>query len=100
MVDIKSEWRAFVYKGELLDVRNYSGDFRIFPDISIIEEMIKDYKNSPKAYTLDVAVDDKENTVLIEIHQFFSCGLYGFADYRVLPKMFIDTHKEIIREDR
>lgn len=96
VIDILSEWRGFIYNGKLLDIRNYSGDFRLFPNIDIVENMIAGYTGSPKAYTLDVAIDGGKNTVLIEVHQFFSCGLYGFSDYRVLPQMFIASHREII----
>ena len=58
--------------------------------------MINAYADSPYAYTIDVAVLGNKETVLIEVHPFFSCGLYGFADYRVLVDMFIITHKQII----
>lgn len=96
LVDISSEWRGFVYKNELLDIRCYLGDFTMFPDFKKIEKMINTYTDSPYAYTIDVAVLGNKETVLIEIHPFFSCGLYGFADYRVLVDMFITTHKQII----
>lgn len=99
-VDILSEWRAFVFRGELLDIRNYSGDFRCVPDINVVESMIKSYKNSPIAYTIDVGVLNKEGnrpTALIEVHEFFSCGLYGFREYKLLPRMFIETHKELLK---
>jgi hypothetical protein len=87
VIDIKSEWRAFVFCDRLLDVRRYAGDFRVFPDIKLIEEMIKDYKTSPDAYTLDVGVNDN-GTFVIEVHPFASCGLYGFTHY-LLPEMFV-----------
>lgn len=48
--------------------------------------MIGEYSNDPKrpgAYTMDIAVSkDRDNlvhTVLLEIHPFVSCGLYGFC---------------------
>lgn len=99
VVDILSEWRAFVFNGKLVDLRNYGGDFTIFPNVDTIKSMIEHYKKSPKAYTLDVAIINKSNyeTALIEVHQFFSCGLYGFADYTILPQMFITTHNEILK---
>lgn len=49
--------------------------------------MIEEYKEAPIAYTLDVAITDKGDTVVLEVHDFFSCGLYGFNDYRKLPYM-------------
>lgn len=94
VVPIDSEWRGFVYNGELLDLRCYTGDFSFFPDVSIVRDMVRAFKDAPKAYTIDVGVSNR-GAFLIEIHQFFSCGLYGFADYKVLPQMFISCHREI-----
>ena len=96
LIDIESEWRSFVFNGKLLDIRCYSGDFELFPDIRLVKYMINRYKNSPRAYTIDVGVNKDKDTFLIEVHQFFSCGLYGFTDYRVLPQMFVSCHREII----
>jgi hypothetical protein len=83
---IESEWRAFVYKGKLVGLQNYSGEFTKFPKVSAIKSMIYAYKSAPVAYTLDVAVCDYA-TVIIEVHDFFSCGLYGFANHAIYPQM-------------
>lgn len=89
--NIESEWRGFVHNGKLVDIRNYSGDPQIFPDVSAIGEMIDVWRDAPIAYTIDVAIclrNYKRATVLIECHNFYSCGLYGFKDHRKLPVMF------------
>lgn len=96
LIDITGEWRGFVYRKQLLDMRCYLGDFTIFPDFKKVEKMIEGYTNSYTAYTIDVATLSNGETALIEIHPFFSCGLYGFFDYKVLVDMFISTHKEIL----
>lgn len=84
----KSEFRCFVYEKELLDIRRYSGDYSILPDFDKIKGMITVYSNSPHAYTLDVGVTENGETVVIEVHDFFSCGLYGFLRTDKLPYMF------------
>jgi len=100
LINIQSEWRAFVYNDKLVGLQNYSGDFTMFPDIKFIEEAIiannhwNDEMNS--AYTLDVGINDKDGTFIIELHDFFSCSLYGMSDYRILPKMFIATWNKLI----
>jgi hypothetical protein len=33
IIEIDSEWRSFVYKGKLVGLQNYSGDFTIFPNV-------------------------------------------------------------------
>jgi len=93
LIEIDSEWRCFVYKGELVGLQNYSGDFKMFPNLEEINYMIKAYTESPIAYTLDVGVHD-ERTFVIEVHDFFSCGLYGFSDHKRLPFMHIRWHDE------
>lgn len=87
VIPIQSEWRAFVYQNKLVGLQNYSGDFTLFPDVVSIREMIGTFERSaPIAYTLDVGVNDS-GTFVIEVHDFFSCGLYGFSDHRIYPFM-------------
>ena len=96
VIDIQSEWRAFVYNHRLVGLQNYSGEFDIFPDVEKIRKMIQVFKTQPIAYTLDVGVSNG-NTVIIEVHDFFSCGLYGFSDYKILPYMFSRWFYEYIK---
>jgi len=94
LVDIDSEWRAFVYQSKLVGLQNYSGEFTMFPDVHDINGMIDAYKSAPIAYTLDVGVFD-EKTFVIECHPMMSVGLYGFSDHKILPYMFYRAFKEI-----
>lgn len=98
VIEIESEWRCFVYQNKLVGLQNYSGDFTMFPIVSHIEMMIKNYKSAPVAYTLDVGVFNYCDTFVIEVHDFFSCGLYGFADHRILPFMYSRWHYEYLRD--
>ena len=98
-IDIKSEWRCFVYNGRLVGLQNYSGDFTLFPNIPTIEGMINAYKSAPIAYTLDVGVRYGFNdTFIIECHDFFSCGLYGFAEHKIYPYMLYRWFHEYLKK--
>jgi hypothetical protein len=97
-INIYSEWRAFIYNGKLVGLQNYSAEFTKFPDINKIHAMIKAYKSAPVAYTLDVGIDGSNNTFVIECHDFFSCGLYGFADHRIYPQMLYKWFKNYINK--
>lgn len=97
LINIDSEYRCFVHKDKLVGLQNYSGDFTLFPNIEIINRMINNYKNSPIAYTLDVGINDT-GTFIIEIHDFFSCGLYGFSDLKILPYMFSQWYFNFIKK--
>jgi hypothetical protein len=89
-INIDSEWRAFVYQGKLVGLQHYSGEFTVFPNVAQIKYFIARYDNAPIAYTLDVSVEEFKHckTDVIEVHDFFSCGLYGFINHAVLPNMY------------
>jgi len=98
LIDIDSEWRAFVYNRELVGLQNYSGDFMMWPNTDSILRMIHLYNDCPPAYTLDIGINREVGTFLIEVHNFYSCGLYGFADNRILPDMFEKSFKWVINK--
>lgn len=96
---IDSEWRAFVYDKKLVGLQNYSGEFTVFPNVEKIKLMIAAYKSAPIAYTLDVGVEaEYDLTFVIEVHDFFSCGLYGFRDI-ILLKMFKNWYYEYLKNN-
>lgn len=97
IISIDSEWRAFVHEGKLVGLQHYVGDFTAFPDVGAIQSMIQAYKDAPLAYTLDVGMV-KEKCVVIEVHSFVSCGLYGFQDYKRLPIMLIQGFNHMRKE--
>ena len=107
-ISIDSEWRAFVYRGKLEGLQHYAGEFTMFPDVQTIKKMIEAYKDSPIAYTLDIGVkpivevDSSifNETFVIEVHDFFSCGLYGFSDVSILPRMFYMWFNEYINKNK
>lgn len=90
LINIRSEFRVFVLRDECMSIQHYLGDVLELPDKNAIRNMIEDYtkdKGRPKSYTLDVAVADTnwgKQTVVLEVHNFVSCGLYGFYDEKLL----------------
>lgn len=88
-----------MYNNKLVGLQNYSGEFDIFPNVNKIKEMISVYNSQPVAYTLDVAITEGNDTVIIEVHDFFSCGLYGFSDHKILPYMFSNWFYSFIRNN-
>jgi len=100
---IFSEWRIFVFKGEVQQACYYAGDPLIFPDTGRIMNMVEAYTKAPVAYTLDVFTAPTKNwdgverteTYVMECHKFYSVGLYGFADYSKLPYMYSQTFYEM-----
>ena len=90
----------FVYHNKIQQACYYDGDPLVFSDAHRIKHMVSEYAkdDAPIAYTLDVYVTDS-STYVMECHRFFSCGLYGFADNRVLPYMFSQEWHEMMTLD-
>lgn len=89
---ILSEWRVFVYHERILDARPYclpgieiSGTIEA-PNYHFIQAVLRHWKPRPTACTLDVAALQDGRTVVVECHNFLSCGLYGF-DSPYIPDM-------------
>jgi len=125
-VDFESEYRIFVYKNDIVGLKHYAGNYWLFPDKDIITKIVKVYeKTAPVAYTLDVGIHELDSydygwiphgrdkkefmpigrsrkylTSIIEIHDFFSCGLYGFNDDRILPFMFSRWWNEYVNKNK
>ena len=99
IVEFTSEWRAFVFRGELRGIHYYSVDFTEFPDIVHVKQMIDAYHDAPAAYTLDIGKTEK-GWFVVEVHPFVSCGLYGFRDNRVLAQMMISGFRWMVEKGR
>jgi len=93
--DVIEEWRGFVFGGKLLDIRRYLNEIENYPDMKFVREVIANYKDAPCSYTIDFGISSSLGTFVIEVHDFFSCGLYGFERYDLLPAMFIRSFFEM-----
>lgn len=76
---VLSEYRVYVFQGEIEAVLNYNGDVTLFPDMELVKKavrMINGNERWLKSYTIDVMVGNR-GTAIIEVHNFASVGLYG-----------------------
>jgi hypothetical protein len=80
IVNIISEYRCYVMEGKLIGIKHYLGDVRKFPNVELIDEMIKFYKNQPIAFAIDLGITNEGNTILIEINDAWSLGNYGLEN--------------------
>ena len=86
VLDIVSEYRAFVRYGQIVDVRRYHGDWKIFPDSKFIEQCVQEFVDAPAGYAIDFGVTVDGQTILIEVNNTCSIGAYGLycVDYAKL----------------
>jgi len=94
IIDIQSEYRCFVHRGQLVGCKNYTGSYEVLPDFRFIRGCIDGYDAQPIAYTLDVAVKANGTTSLIEINDGYGFGNYGF-NYILYCRMIEDRWIEI-----
>lgn len=107
-LNILSEWRCFLYSNELVGCQWYSGDFLEFPKRSGVRALTdmwigtRGHTEYGLTGTLDIAVTldfNREGSsvslVVLEAHEFYSCGLYGFSDYNKLPNMLNRAWNEV-----
>jgi len=94
---IVSEYRCFVHEEKLVGIQHYLGDFKVYPQIKMVEDMIKDYKSANCAYTLDVGVGESGLTLLIEVNDMWAIGSYGM-DAKTYALMCVRRMREIGRQ--
>lgn len=77
IVQFKTEWRCFIRYGEILDIRQYKGDWDSKLSLRIIKHAIRDFTSAPAAYALDFGINDKNQMKLVEVNDGHSLGSYG-----------------------
>jgi len=101
VVEMLSEYRVFVDMGKIVGIKNYRGEFDIFPDMKYINRCFEIYEASgdhPVSYTLDFAVSAKGETTFVEANDAWSIGSYGL-EYDVYTKLLIHRWLEIMRKE-
>ncbi len=95
LIDIESEWRVFVHKGEVVGSSCYRGNFKVMPEYDYVNAIVAAYKSSPIAYTLDIGVLTNKSNDIIEVNDFWGIGSYGLNPERYAA-MLIDRYFEIV----
>ena len=93
-VNFISEYRCPVINGEIKDFCFYYGDNNIKIDKSIVQKMVNEFINSPKAYCIDVGVLSSGETALIEVNDAFSIGIYSMPK-EVYAELLITRWNEL-----
>ena len=89
--EIESEWRLYVHNDEIVDARNYSGDFYVTPEYDYIESVfLNEIRGKfPKAYTIDIAILYSSENVVVEYNDMWAIGNYGVPN---------DLYLKLLRE--
>jgi hypothetical protein len=76
-VNFVSEWRCFMIYGQLGDICFNYGDKSVECDHSVINAAIRAYPGMPAGCALDFGVTDDGRTLLVEMNDGYSLGIYG-----------------------
>lgn len=94
---ISSEYRCYIHRNKIVDIRNYSGDLFTFPDKDYIESVIKtNMTKFPVAYTIDIGVLENGENVVVEYNDMWAIGNYGIDNteyYRLLRDRYFEIVK-------
>lgn len=94
---IKSEWRCYIGRDRVVDIRNYSGDMFTTPDREYLESVINSNKNKfPIAYTIDIGILENGQNVVIEYNDMWAIGNYGIDNYEYFS-LLKSRYFEIVR---
>ena len=79
VIEMVSEYRAFVRHGEIVGVQYYDGEPGETPASNGVQGILDELRGSlPAGCALDVAVGWDGRVVLVEANDGFSLGRYGF----------------------
>jgi hypothetical protein len=99
VMDFLSEYRVFVSHGKIYDVKHYKGTWKEHISWNVVEMMVKDYTDCPSAYTLDVGLDSRGLTKLVEVNDMWAIGSYGM-DGRDYALLCARRMKEILKSNK
>lgn len=93
---ILSEYRCYVHRNEVIDIRHYSGDIFTYPDPTYLKNIVSENTDFPISYTIDVGVLESGENVVIEYNDMWAIGNYGIPNDLYL-RLLKDRYFEIIK---
>ena len=96
---IESEWRIYIHNHQMIDSRNYSGDFTISPNYEYVSQIILENKDTfPCAYTIDIGILSNDENVVVEFNDMWAIGNYGIPN-DIYLRCLKDRYFEIIKNN-
>ncbi|MFP3637771.1 ATP-grasp domain-containing protein [Paraburkholderia sp. SIMBA_054] len=97
-----SEWRAYVARGDVLDLRfaDHGGDRNVTPNTAVIHNAVARLMTGPEApagLVADFGVLDSGETALIEVNDGFSFGAYDGVPAEVYWEVMLSRWLQIVR---
>ncbi|QDU08372.1 ATP-grasp domain-containing protein [Gimesia aquarii] len=95
VVEFVSEWRAYIFRGNIRRVANYLGDPLAFPNPVQMQAALEAFENRPVACSMDWGITSAGETLLVEVNDGYSLGNYGI-DMHIYTAMIEARWREIM----
>lgn len=93
---ICSEWRLYIHNNIIEDSKNYSGAFTISPNYDYALNVVrKNIDSFPRTYTIDIAILENGENVVVEYNDMWAIGNYGVPNH-IYVNMLKDRYFEIV----
>ena len=100
-IKFQCEWRFYIQQGKVIGAGRYDpegAEDAPVPDSTVVQAAVAAFEQAPCAYSLDFAVDEFGQTVLVEGNDAWALGLYDKAlsarDYATFLQL---RYQEIVR---
>lgn len=102
IVEFVSEWRAYVSRGQVLDVRfaDHGGDREVRPNMDVIRDSVARQieAGAPAGYGIDFGVLKTGETALVEMNDGFSLGAYDGVSSDVYWDVIVNRWQELVQQ--
>jgi hypothetical protein len=94
---IKSEYRCYIHRDKVIDIRHYSGDIFTYPSEQYLYNVLnKNEEDFPISYTIDIGILESGENVVIEYNDMWAIGNYGIPNDLYL-RLLKDRYFEIVK---
>ena len=109
VIDIESEWRIYVFRNKVVDIRQYSGELEadVYGMVNFANKLLKNkeekLKGFPSTFTIDMAIYKKYPKIrlktVVEFNDMWAIGNYGISN-DLYVKMLKERYFDIIKNKK
>ena len=103
VINLDSEWRFYVFRNKIVDIRHYSGrmDINLIGAVNNFNKLDDStFKNFPETFVMDIGFyNDSDSYTIIEFIDMWAIGNYGVPN-DLYVRMLKDRYFDIIKNKK
>lgn len=103
VINLDSEWRFYVFRNKIVDIRHYSGrmDINLIGAVNNFNKLDDStFKNFPETFVMDIGFyNDSDSYTIIEFNDMWAIGNYGVPN-DLYVRMLKDRYFDIIKNKK